>query len=386
MCPECGAEARSERALFKSHRRWREAVAALVLGLIGWGVGHMPAVQQDGWAAAVPVRVLIVVVPLFDERAEEAFTAAINQPSIAAATKSPRWSRLLFLHGWVRRMERDPAMVRYGISVLSPGAPENALVTPMLVKLLDHEDEQVCRWAHSVLSSMGWLYPQFEPAYTRWLRHPSPTVRCAAMAAIGAAGNAAESLIPALRDAADGDQVKDGEAIAVVQSILGYPADSHPGEPGRDADLRRLLTDDRWQVREAAADALAWLDDRSIIGHQPVAPNPELVEVLWDRMAEEHPAVRRAMVRAIATKSWTHPGWEAQAERMILLMEADPDPGVRRTCLSMVRLLESRYYGEPLAAREKRPRTLRAASIGMRDEDLSLRQEARGLLGALEGP
>ena len=48
-CPECGAEQRSERRLFRTRRRWKSAAAAVLLALLGAGVGATPAILAGMW-------------------------------------------------------------------------------------------------------------------------------------------------------------------------------------------------------------------------------------------------------------------------------------------------------------------------------------------------
>ncbi len=56
-CPECGREAKSEKRLHRTRRRWRWAVLACLAVIGGWVVTAVPDLRT-GWPAAVPSWVL----------------------------------------------------------------------------------------------------------------------------------------------------------------------------------------------------------------------------------------------------------------------------------------------------------------------------------------
>ncbi|MEK6703276.1 MAG: hypothetical protein AABZ53_13510, partial [Planctomycetota bacterium] len=58
-CPECGREARSERGLRRSRRRWGRAVLSCLLLLPAHVAWRMPAAREHGWARLVPTMVLV---------------------------------------------------------------------------------------------------------------------------------------------------------------------------------------------------------------------------------------------------------------------------------------------------------------------------------------
>src|SRR4051794_34257850 len=51
-CPECGREARAERRLRRTRRRWRWAAASLPLILAGLAAIETPAIRRGGWPRA----------------------------------------------------------------------------------------------------------------------------------------------------------------------------------------------------------------------------------------------------------------------------------------------------------------------------------------------
>jgi hypothetical protein len=59
ICPECGKNAKNERRLSRTRRRWRGAALALVLFIGAYGSWIARRVMNHGWIGAVPTWVLI---------------------------------------------------------------------------------------------------------------------------------------------------------------------------------------------------------------------------------------------------------------------------------------------------------------------------------------
>lgn len=70
-CPECGRGFVAERVFGKTRRHWRQAVAALVVVLLGYLGVRIPDVFTDGLATVVPTLPLRVVVSMFDGYSED---------------------------------------------------------------------------------------------------------------------------------------------------------------------------------------------------------------------------------------------------------------------------------------------------------------------------
>ena len=63
VCPECGRDARREKRLGKTRRRWRAAIAACLITAPGVGMVAIPRASRDGWLSLVPTTVLLVTAP-----------------------------------------------------------------------------------------------------------------------------------------------------------------------------------------------------------------------------------------------------------------------------------------------------------------------------------
>jgi len=65
-CPECGRDAKRERRLFKTRRRWGWAAAAFAFALLSYGVWKIPEVRRRGWPRAIPTWALIAALDQLD--------------------------------------------------------------------------------------------------------------------------------------------------------------------------------------------------------------------------------------------------------------------------------------------------------------------------------
>jgi hypothetical protein len=63
VCPECGQDARSQKRLGKTRRRWKWAAASLVVLVLGYGTLEIPALRAGGWVGALPSTVLVLIAP-----------------------------------------------------------------------------------------------------------------------------------------------------------------------------------------------------------------------------------------------------------------------------------------------------------------------------------
>lgn len=62
-CSECGYTAKRERQLFRTRRRKRWVLVALLVWIGSYFAFRVPAMQQRGWVAAVPTTVLVCAAP-----------------------------------------------------------------------------------------------------------------------------------------------------------------------------------------------------------------------------------------------------------------------------------------------------------------------------------
>ncbi len=66
-CPECGREARSERALRRTRRRWRIALLCIPLLAGAWLLHRLPEINKRGMIAAAPTTLLIPATAIWNK-------------------------------------------------------------------------------------------------------------------------------------------------------------------------------------------------------------------------------------------------------------------------------------------------------------------------------
>lgn len=129
-CPECGREAKGERALRRTRRRWRWAGLGAVLGLIGIGGACVPKYQQGGWTALVPSAGLAICAPIDEPRVQGASVAQFFTPSSSLVTlPTPTMAQELCEEIW-RRFHagslgawEERVVIRRYLAVCLPACP-----------------------------------------------------------------------------------------------------------------------------------------------------------------------------------------------------------------------------------------------------------------------
>lgn len=65
-CPECGRDARREKRLLKTRRRWQWIPAAFTLAASGYIASLTPTIRDHGWRRAIPSGILVWIAPMGD--------------------------------------------------------------------------------------------------------------------------------------------------------------------------------------------------------------------------------------------------------------------------------------------------------------------------------
>jgi HEAT repeat protein len=266
------------------------------------------------------------------------------------------------------------------------------------------------------------------------LRHPLPAVRETAATALGDVG--ASEAIPALGDAlSDSEWLVRRAAVRALVSLLTrfggqpLPKTGHQqrstangagvyGSQGKDQDLDgalvsrqasvlvQALQDETWQVREAAAEALA------IIGPQldGQSERDRLTEALIQSLGDQRSPVRKAAAAALAnqrpaelevlSEALHHSDWQRQEgaaaalsllgqdckdrelqARIVLLLTgavSDPDPRLR---LSAVKALGQ--IGQNMEDPKHKQSIVQSLTIALTDQDGQVRESAARALGRI---
>lgn len=81
-CPECGKEAKRERRLRRTRRRWVWAGTALPLLVGAVVIPQLPAMVRNGFWSVVPTSVLVMIAPMEDQAWTTTFGATTRSPRI----------------------------------------------------------------------------------------------------------------------------------------------------------------------------------------------------------------------------------------------------------------------------------------------------------------
>jgi hypothetical protein len=73
-CSECGYQPKQERRLFRTRRRWRWALIAAFVLMIGAAIVFSPKIKRQGWHSVVPTTALIMMMPELPTRSPGLYT------------------------------------------------------------------------------------------------------------------------------------------------------------------------------------------------------------------------------------------------------------------------------------------------------------------------
>lgn len=248
-CSECGCDARRERRLHRTRRRWGWAGIAVVVVLAGGAATRYPAAVSGGWTAAVPAAAWRAVLPLIDPPPDEPTWAWAEDLLRSRASLSTRWARLRFAHRCLvllRHMERTPDQRLSRSDVLNHltrARRDGVLAAPTVRRVLDSPDATVDERA-SALIALAVIDPS-EDTFVRLRRaveHESHLhVRVAAIGMLASRyGNRAETVDLLSRVAAGPlEQASDWHMRDVAMSKLFFVAE-HGGPEQRTRAARSL--------------------------------------------------------------------------------------------------------------------------------------------------
>lgn len=238
-CPECGYEARSERKLFKTRRRWRWAMASAIPLLLAAFLAVQPKVQRDGWGSVLPATVMILILRVDDRpwviegiqyHITEYFEHPDFMPAIPYYCESRLWRwqwRLLGrtalqrmaiedrsdirggYHQWlavirdcedcgpirddvmqalIAEMSHDDVGVRRSAVFFGTDHRDPEGSTRRAMAMLEDDDPRTRVGAVSVLWTLGHDYEPAKNALLEAITHEDPEVRSMAVFAIGSIG------------------------------------------------------------------------------------------------------------------------------------------------------------------------------------------------------
>lgn len=324
--------------------------AVQTIGALGVeGAAALPAISQWLTDPAPEVRAAAA-------RAAAASVVAVSSPHHAGGTAVlADLNRLLVDPSPDVRGAAGEAITR----VLGADAAD---VLPDLRHALDIPMPEVRLAAVATVGALGEAGTSVVPTLIPFLTAPDSALRQAVVGALAVLGPEAAPALPELRRLVGDGDVLVREAAVRALGALG-PAGAEAVE-----DLRALLDDGDAFVREAAARALGTL------GPVAVAALPDLLA----RLADRRRPVRRAAAEAIAGIRAREDGADVAAALAGALLAGDTETASARSPMSSASAMNSREHTEPAVGS-----VLVDLLSLISDADVSVRQAAGRVLRAL---
>jgi hypothetical protein len=270
-CPECGRTATREAALFRTRRRWRRAMLALLLLALVPAVFYGDRFRTSGWAA-MPRTLVLLSLPLGDLRQTATGTTAadIERSYVMAFARQSQselasWQRRWTVWALGRKLRRAPeaenrALAAVYLSLLwRTGA---ALDRGILIRALDDNDAEVERCAAMTLFEIALDDQSLDPTWLRLLREGRHDAsRDVAASVLGLRLRAGDhshmpALLAALAVARADPQVQQGSSIGSITTAIARSRT----EAGLAALMAMLNSDEAFE-RFIAAYAMAEMGD-----------------------------------------------------------------------------------------------------------------------------
>ncbi len=180
-CPECGCEAKREKQLFRTRRRWGWAVVGAVLIALGPMVGFGINAAIHGAWSAMPNAGLIAGYPWLDQFGEDELHSRLGngelrvwesrwlskrcQWGIHHSNETARVQRDLVFCFWLVRMANDgPRTTPWGAWLTRDKLVDDRTIQ-RLFELLHDPDRTIAAWSATTLRQLG---PQLQPHLPRW--------------------------------------------------------------------------------------------------------------------------------------------------------------------------------------------------------------------------
>ncbi|HZW10199.1 MAG TPA: hypothetical protein VFF69_09880 [Phycisphaerales bacterium] len=154
-CPECGREARRERSLQRSRRRWRRTLAAMPVLAAGAGGVLFPHSTGGAWKRWLPDTALILLIPHTTNTGWAAEELALRlgmwgaAPSVSTGRELSKWQQRLLTESCAGAIERarlfPPRPMAWWLIMCSSPNPESACEP--LVRELGNGDPKLRLWA-----------------------------------------------------------------------------------------------------------------------------------------------------------------------------------------------------------------------------------------------
>ncbi|TVQ58054.1 MAG: HEAT repeat domain-containing protein [Phycisphaerales bacterium] len=335
-CPECGHEAKNDRGLYRTRRRWKWAAASLLPLLLAAFLAVQPKVQQDGWGSIVPATVMILLLRVDDRQwVIDGIEYHINS-EFGAYWSNPneeqlwRWQWRMLARSILMRMEDEERIAQREsyhrwLSVCADAGGDAALrqeCMDALIRELSHPN-----W--TVRDSAAFLsvdYDNIEGSIKLaigLLDHEDDRTRFAGITILGQISRLTGQGVPALIDAL---QCEDARVRMLAIWAIGATAKRHGPFPEAFDAVYALEHDENGRVRYQRIVTLADLQS-----------DDEAWKTIDAALHHDDPHVRRGGLVAAAERQPRPPH---VCLRMIECL-GDPDATVRRDAALMLDFIDA---------------------------------------------
>lgn len=381
-CPECGREARREKKLFSTRRRWRLAAFGVALALVAVASHRAPTALRHGVWAAVPIPVLNFVLGFWEEEAKalyETEMANCKKRSSGGPLVRTSWEKLLIASAVdelpeLLRIEAYSVQWRNAydeIDLIRRLGLEMRPAIPVLKDALHSEDNGHAEFAAMLLETCAATGATEATEvlvdaalHARWLS--SKVHAMDALVSLSATTFAGERAIHRVIDHSQDATILKAAARAVVWRLKDSPADRRIFDQlltHRNPIVRSSAVEicapriQQWMVdpvyRELASrPSAAMLDAVAQIQSDEILQEPRWIRTIHPLTSAESEALAIAAANALARFSIQS---QADTAPFLSALRESPHPGVRSRLVQAVPFLPI----EPSAASAHLQRMLR---------------------------
>jgi HEAT repeat protein len=302
-CPECGREAKSDRRMLRTRRRWRLAALGPLLLFGGLFTGWGPRVYRDGWMSATPTAALIALYP----RLDVVWRGELEQRMEGGTLRQWEYRLLVNRCVGILRSPADDLLLIEAAKILSR------------IEIGGRNRVESEPWKSWALATE--INPDSVPVIARLLDHESSNVRLAAIKAIGQFTSEGRVALPALLPFLGSDDKSMFDAASSSLMFMRTSSDTAVSLPFDPRFVGFRMVSDRKEFFSAFAEC--GTDAECAIPH------------LMDGLKHRDEYIRSFCIWALAVISVDHPG----AADPILDLAGDWSEVVRKSLASATAVL-----------------------------------------------
>lgn len=280
-CPECGRDAKRERRLYRTRRRWGFACIAIFLITGAAALWATPFIRRDGWYRHAPTTALIAVVLYDDNRPRDPDILLLIR---FRDTHVWGWQKRWLARGCTSRLQAATAPGQKQALMMMLGAvgPSAVGAAPVVSSLRNDDDEITRLFAWSALSRVGLRDQATVSLINGMLSDPDSdyTIRQRVVNRLGDSGAAAAGAVPAIIQVINRPELHAANGGFIIGGAAQTLGQIGPDAAAALPTLRRLAEDPNIKIDQRytalAAIALITRDASSGLAfHLRMLKNPD---------------------------------------------------------------------------------------------------------------